>query len=801
MADSIMMWILHSAMNKAHDKVQCKDGVIERLCEQSKFYELAIMQLEACVMFLQEEGDCHHHVENMSYVKLLTDLAGIGDRLRRRLKETESALADKDREMVERHENELKLGQKLERREKELKRLRADRRSEEEAKGGELGEIKQSVDQQVLNLEDEKVNRKRWSQGSPSSVSLDIDSEPMDFERVNRILDEKGSGVNAGSASFNEDDVHDVGIDQMGFEVDRLKETLDTAFMMMQDAVLGCEISSMEMEWRQMVEKDTLSTSLSGFMREMLQNFEDDMKRKDTDIAVVPHRLPKQATFHMLRDVGVRTCNDEKGTMEFDEELKAMGELLEESSLLVIIADEIQTVTVSCLLKSFETELCDHKIKDSLQQCIGFHILKGISEDVISSPEQMATVHRTAMEASDLESLMREDVYLALVEEMRFDDEVHKWEALLRDEICWFLVTEKVRDACILLGQHEARSQSQGFQSDAKQLSENISTTRNASFIQELDICLSYAEQEHIFMPSSSLQSKASKGDIHGPCSDLKEFESDAEQFNESISTTRNASFIQELDMWLSYAEQEEGIFMPSSSLQSKASEGVIDDPCSDLEGLGIEDSFNDRLLDEETALTSTNEKLENALMRLGKSIILLKELESDGEQPTDHDRINVDMVLNHNDPFIALCRSEFGEVATQPSDLRSSLALASFSEALPGLEHIFCQKMNMYSARLEKIKCQIDPLIGLVVSLRKTELMYRRAFFNRCENLQKAEAEVDLLGDQVDSLLELLGRIYATLETHSPVLQRYPWVQNILASINNELNAREWFRSLASTA
>ncbi|KAF8413114.1 hypothetical protein HHK36_001090 [Tetracentron sinense] len=43
-----------------------------------------------------------------------------------------------------------------------------------------------------------------------------------------------------------------------------------------------------------------------------------------------------------------------------------------------------------------------------------------------------------------------------------------------------------------------------------------------------------------------------------------------------------------------------------------------------------------------------------------------------------------------------------------------------------------------------------------------------------RCYDLQKAEAEVDLLGDQVEALLGLLEKIYITLNHYSPVLQHY---------------------------
>jgi hypothetical protein len=55
--DSTMMLIVHQAMDKAHEKVKSKEGIVERLNEMSKFYELAVMQLEGCLKFVQEETD------------------------------------------------------------------------------------------------------------------------------------------------------------------------------------------------------------------------------------------------------------------------------------------------------------------------------------------------------------------------------------------------------------------------------------------------------------------------------------------------------------------------------------------------------------------------------------------------------------------------------------------------------------------------------------------------------------------------------------------------------------------------
>uniref|UniRef100_A0A3Q7EW54 Uncharacterized protein n=1 Tax=Solanum lycopersicum TaxID=4081 RepID=A0A3Q7EW54_SOLLC len=47
---------------------------------------------------------------------------------------------------------------------------------------------------------------------------------------------------------------------------------------------------------------------------------------------------------------------------------------------------------------------------------------------------------------------------------------------------------------------------------------------------------------------------------------------------------------------------------------------------------------------------------------------------------------------------------------------------------------------------------------------------------------------QVDLLGDEVDTLLRLLEKIYIALDHYLPVLQHYPGIIEILKLIRKEL-------------
>ncbi|KAG8651194.1 hypothetical protein MANES_07G100522v8 [Manihot esculenta] len=89
-----------------------------------------------------------------------------------------------------------------------------------------------------------------------------------------------------------------------------------------------------------------------------------------------------------------------------------------------------------------------------------------------------------------------------------------------------------------------------------------------------------------------------------------------------------------------------------------------------------------------------------------------------------------------------------------------------------------------------------LNPVTELVARQKRKEWLYRKAFIRRCENLRKAETEVDLLGDQVEVLLGLLEKIYNILHHYSPVLQQYFEVLDILNMIRKQLIGEVLFPS-----
>ncbi|KAI4312449.1 hypothetical protein MLD38_037258 [Melastoma candidum] len=90
--------------------------------------------------------------------------------------------------------------------------------------------------------------------------------------------------------------------------------------------------------------------------------------------------------------------------------------------------------------------------------------------------------------------------------------------------------------------------------------------------------------------------------------------------------------------------------------------------------------------------------------------------------------------------------------------------------------------------SRLVSLISEVGPLSQKFNMLRRVLSSYKHKLKARSSNLEKAEAEVDLLGDQVDSLLSLLEKVYIALDHYSPILKHYPGIMEILKLVRKEL-------------
>ncbi|KAJ6983350.1 hypothetical protein NC653_026223 [Populus alba x Populus x berolinensis] len=147
--------------------------------------------------------------------------------------------------------------------------------------------------------------------------------------------------------------------------------------------------------------------------------------------------------------------------------------------------------------------------------------------------------------------------------------------------------------------------------------------------------------------------------------------------------------------------------------------------------------------------------EVKKALEQVAMSKGLLRELRSSlGVAVEDTERFDDEVKVN-------LSNSDFTPIL-------------EFSQVLMDFKRIVEKTLVLNILRVEEATHYLNPLVELVSLQRREDLLYKKAFLRRCENLRRAETEVDLLGDQVDVLLSLLDKIYRTLYHHAPALQQY---------------------------
>ncbi|XP_039818674.1 WPP domain-associated protein-like [Panicum virgatum] len=170
-------------------------------------------------------------------------------------------------------------------------------------------------------------------------------------------------------------------------------------------------------------------------------------------------------------------------------------------------------------------------------------------------------------------------------------------------------------------------------------------------------------------------------------------------------------------------------------------------------------------------------------------------------EMSTVRDDVSYSVKNNVKDGLEYQRKAQTGEIdigfsMTPESTIKEMLIRSTKFQAMSmDFEAVTCGKLETAVLRLRDLDKQLANLVEQVSSLKKSELIYRTAFTRRCCDLQTAEAEVDLLGDEVDLLLGLLSKTYKVLDHYSPVLQHYHWIRETLSMLGKELALRHQIR------
>ncbi|KAF8041693.1 hypothetical protein BT93_A0330 [Corymbia citriodora subsp. variegata] len=172
-----------------------------------------------------------------------------------------------------------------------------------------------------------------------------------------------------------------------------------------------------------------------------------------------------------------------------------------------------------------------------------------------------------------------------------------------------------------------------------------------------------------------------------------------------------------------------------------------------------------------ERKLNNLNEKLDLAVKELNKANVE-NELFLAANQEKENDLLLLRDKERENLEQLELMIGTVHKLLKKVADFEQSI-----SENIQG--------KNM---RLDAVGSELSSLRKKAVALRRMGSIYQQRLERRCSDLQKAEAEVDLLGDQVDRFSNLLGKVYIGLDHYSPILRHYPGIMEVLTLVRREL-------------
>ncbi|KAJ4981137.1 hypothetical protein NE237_031974 [Protea cynaroides] len=189
----------------------------------------------------------------------------------------------------------------------------------------------------------------------------------------------------------------------------------------------------------------------------------------------------------------------------------------------------------------------------------------------------------------------------------------------------------------------------------------------------------------------------------------------------------------------------------------------------------------------------STKSKFEEAIKRIDqyegqigqldqKFKLAMKEL-----TVADEERRGLHAAIQEKQSTISLVRSKEREHRKEMESIMFSIG--GLSKAAAEFLCRLSKTVEQNSLRLEKLTSQCHPLVQKATILKRTGLVNKQRLERRYSDLQKAESEVDLLGDEVDTLLNLLEKIYIALDHYSPILRHYPGIMEILKLVRRELS------------
>ncbi|KAK6791712.1 hypothetical protein RDI58_010793 [Solanum bulbocastanum] len=799
-SDGIVMGILRCAMDKAHEKVQSEAGSIEFLHERSKFYELAVILVESGLSIIQEETD---FVES-NREKVISDLTEMRHWLFGRIKVMKLLINEKDRELTERIENELKLREILKSKEKEVFYLRDKLENQRTMSEG-------SLDLELLLKNKAKLEGEISDSKSDSELLNEetFQKESIFYGSYNHIP--KIKPMNIDSLRPEQNNV----IQQMSCDIDILNETLDFAFGRRDNG----EMVPIEKQWRCTIEKDTLSILIKGFIQDIKHRFGDTLK-ENVEIVIFEKQLrctlEKDILYVLLR--GFISDFQQRFELELGDQtpLEFSYDNLEEFiGEITILREELEAFcnkyddrNLPCPLTKIQ-RTCSDPLPNVDQEDYQ-EVISG-NNDVAKLIKNHESVIRKQLEDHNY---MKKEVFRGEKSALhKKEKELEFLKVMIKDFITRLddisslslkLVDKKYvkcKEKYIMKNISKSTMGDKVVTSDCtcEIIRDDVGLLKED--MDNLNLQVLILEENYLIIYEGLYKEmlKAWKEEIDDFYMEV-EIREDLYKFmmveavkdvHTKMSKYLNRTYkkveidrteeikIEKLDSMLKCPETKEDPMVKASSEIEEHNEQ------ENLECEGVEECETIKWLlnDDVSIFNSVNEKLEIAMKQLSTCKELLFDLEQSLDiSPDVLDTSSDDCAYTNSTSFVVETKKPSQESITQvddntmthinPCNVLISTQLSDFHQMIQQFEINVVQNLDMKSLRIEELKHQFHNFIVEPIALmKKRKLLYKKAFLARCQNLKLAETEVDLLGNQVEELLHLLKNIYIILDQNSTIL------------------------------
>uniref|UniRef100_A0A5B7BJP8 Putative WPP domain-associated protein n=1 Tax=Davidia involucrata TaxID=16924 RepID=A0A5B7BJP8_DAVIN len=422
--------------------------------------------------------------------------------------------------------------------------------------------------------------------------------------------------------------------------------------------------------------------------------------------------------------------------------------LTDKNKELMCLSSQVSGTAEKMLQQSL-TEMNFLKLIENLKSDVEDERMEAfVSEEVYKCVlREMITQIKCDTEESEMESIVMHDIFRTIFREVAHDAEATSkceiedsdMESLIMQPLCGVIFREVIKDA---------ESQINNLNTKYLYENENRVSLEMKALEREEELRLKVEEKEKL------------RQEVQQMAASMEDKEKIAQELSVALTTEREQFQLasQELHNLRDHASQLQTLIFESNK-ELDIMKGKLGEAVEQIEVDKVE-------------INKLNQKLE----------VALKEL-----RETDEQRNMLLIVAQEKQNDLLLVQAKEKE---QRKQMEAIIVLVhGLSKALVDFECRVSKGIKKNNLRLEDSSSQLSSLIQKANRLGRTELLYKQGLERRCSDLQMAEAEVDLLGDQVDALLSLLEKIYIALDHYSPILQHYPGIIEILKLVRRELS------------